>query len=88
MLELEVLSDMSLLCLIPSCLSSCLSSYLFCVLVWLAIRRAVCLTDCLTACLSVFLLLGFESLGIEKNVYRIAASRESKLIDFVEGIER
>ena len=38
--------------------------------------------------LSVFLLSGFESLGIEKNMYRIAASRESKLIDFVEGIER
>jgi hypothetical protein len=46
------------------------------------------LSECLSVILFVFLLPGFESLGIEKNVYRIAASRESKLIDFIEGIER
>ena len=58
---------------------------------WLTIWLDGCLSGCLgvwvSACLSSCCQVSKVS-ELKKNVYRTAASRESKLIDFVGGIER
>ena len=54
---------------------------------WLSVWVSGCLGVWVSACLSSCCQVSKVS-ELKKNVYRTAASRESKLIDFVGGIER
>src|SRR5271155_1614552 len=54
-----------------------------CLGVWVSGCLGVWVSACLSSCCQVS-----KVSELKKNVYRTAASRESKLIDFVGGIER